>query len=184
MKMAKLILFLLSFSISAQATPRKPSNAKVEPVCTRCPEIQKLEASFLALKYEERKDRSAGRKLMVRVMAQLERFHTLKKSTATAEEFNALINLVAAALPYDQGTESAESIASLISESRSLKATFDQALNGVNDSCRQQLLRAVMIERLCMISVEDRGQTNQRSLSCVSNPVFRYDECIGMKTVD
>lgn len=184
MKTAILILTILSISMTAYATERKPANTKRTATCSRCPDIQKLETEFLALKYEEKKDRAAGRLLMVRVLAQLERFHTHKRSAASKEEFRALINLIAAALPFDEGTESAESIASLISESRELKSIYAQALNAVSDSCRQQLLRAVTEERLCMIEVEERGQANQRPLACVGNPVFRYDVCIGMKPID
>src|SRR5688572_18228355 len=129
MKFANLTLVIL-LVLPNLAFARKPAAEKA-PACTRCANISALEAKFLALKYENPKDRAAGRKLIVRVLAQLERFHINKRGAAAPVEFRALVGLVSAALPYDEGTESAESIASLIHESRALNTIFRQAASGV-----------------------------------------------------
>jgi hypothetical protein len=180
------ILFLLM--IPNLALARKPAAAAKAaapaPACARCTDIQKLETQFLALKYENAKDRAAGRELIVRVLAQLERFYTFRRAASAKVEFRALVSLVAAALPYDEGSESAESIANLITDSRDLKTVYNQTADTITDNCRQQLLRNLVEERACNIELETRGQSDQRPLSCVRSPVFRYDQCVGLKTDD
>jgi hypothetical protein len=183
MKYAILILTMIP-NLALARKPAAAPKAAAPAVCARCTDIQKLETQFLALKYENKKDRAAGRELLVRVLAQLERFYTFRRSASAKTEFRALVSLVAAALPYDEGSETAESIASLITDSRDLKAVYIQTADAVPDSCRQQLLRNLVEERACGLELEERGQGEQRSQSCIRNPVFRYDQCIGMKTDD
>lgn len=179
--MKQLILIVLTFAtLTSGAAPA----AKKAVACTRCNEIQKLEGEFLALKYEDREDRVKGRGLMVRVFAQLEKFHTNKRKEAAMEEFKALVRLVSAALPYDMETESAESLASLVFDSTTLKAAYNAELGAVKNSCRQQLMRVTVEERVCNIDLEMRGQTETRPQGCVHSPAFSYNDCVGLKSAD
>jgi Tfp pilus assembly protein PilE len=178
MKNLILSLFaIISFTVFA-APAAKPA------ACTRCKDIQSLEGEFLALKYEVREDRAKGRAMMVRVFALLEKFHTNKRKEAATDEFKALIRLVSAALPYDTETESAESLASLVYDSKALKSTYESELAAVKNNCRQQLMRVTVEERVCNIEIEMRGQTEQRSQSCVHSPAFSYNDCVGLKSAD
>ncbi len=159
------------------------ANAKAaKGSCARCPEVQKLEGDFTAYEYAKKEDRSAGRQKMVSVLAQLERFHTAKGRNPTrGEEFRALVKLTAAAGPYDQGSEAAESLASLIVDSAELKGIFNEVAGSVSDSCRQQLLRTTVDQRLCQIEFDDRSGTLSQAEACIRRPVFNYRECVGFK---
>lgn len=152
--------------------------------CAPCTEIQKLEAEFLALKYEIPKDRANGRGLLPRVLNHFESFEKIARTTAGPEVFKALVRLSAAAAPYDEGSVLAENIAGFMYDNRRLKNVYEQTSSALTDSCRQQLIRTMVDERLCMIGVEERGQADQRPLACVKNPVFRYDHCVGLKSAD
>jgi len=176
MKLAKAALLIFTILL--------PNLAWARPACTRCEESRKLESEFLALNYKKAADRAKGRALVVRALDQLERFHTTKRSATRPEEFRALVKLVAAALPYDLGTETAESIASLIADSKDLKTIYNDTLAAVTDSCRQQFLRTIVDERLCYADLEKRGAAEKRGDSCIRSPVFRYDKCVGLKSDD
>lgn len=168
--MKKWILTLVLSLISANADAQ----------CKRCGEIHKIEKEFLALKYDNSEDRSLGRKKMERVLAQLERFHQNKKSPSRKAEFKALVNLVAAALPYDMETEGPASLVDLVSTSQELNTLFNESLAGLKDSCRQQFLKAVMEERLCYEDAEKNGIPEDQTDRCIRS--FDYGKCIGVKT--
>lgn len=178
--MKNLILSLIAMaSIASFAAPAaKPA------ACTRCKDIVSLEGEFLSLNYKVREDRAKGRAMMVRVFALLEKFHTNKRKEAATDEFKALIRLISAALPFDTETESAESLASLVFDSKALKSTYEAEVGKVADNCRQQLMRVTVEERVCNIEIEMRGQTEQRSQSCVHSPAFSYNDCVGLKSAD
>lgn len=170
MKMAWiLVTATLSFS-SAQA---------LSAPCARCEAIQKLEKEFLALQFEKKSDRKIGYAKMEKVLAQLNRFHTAgEKNPAREAEFEALVNLVAASLPYDMETEGPESLTSLIIHSNKLGHAFDTTLNSMTDSCRQQLMQQVFGERICYARLEEKGLEDKNG-SCI-RASFSYPKCIGL----
>ena len=149
-------------------------------------EVESLRNQYLALKFENANDRKTGEEKLQQVLDVLAKFNAKSKKDQNKNkaEFANLVTLAAAALPYDQETECAESIEMVVSESPALKKVYDETLATIQDSCRRQFLQTVVAERQCYrdpAKFGPKGRGGDPAEKCVAKPVFTYEGCIGMK---
>lgn len=145
-------------------------------------EIESLKKEFMQLKYENKADREAGAAKLEKVFDLLDKFSAKKKSTQSKEEFASLVQLVAAALPFDIETESAGQIEFIIRDSKNMRGAYDSSVAGIEDACRKRLLQSYVTERACLRTMEISGKAaNSAPDACVPKPIFNYEDCIGFK---
>jgi hypothetical protein len=152
-------------------------------------EIESLRNQYLGLKFENPADRKIGEEKLERVLDILAKFNakSKKEQNKNKAEFANLVTLAAAALPYDQETECAESIEMVVSESPALKKVYEETLTTIQDTCRRQFLQTVVTERACYreaAKLERKEKTIDAANKCVVKPVFTYEGCLGIKIED
>ncbi len=144
--------------------------------------VDGLKSEFMQLKYEKKSDRESGALKMDKVFGLLDQFAAKTQSAQSPAEFTDLVQLVAAALPFDMETESAGQIEYIIHDSKKMRTAYEKALVAITDNCRRQLLQAVVAERSCLVNLEESGKANSAAPDkCVAKPVFNYEKCLAIK---
>ena len=160
--------------------------ARAQGACAECKDMAALEAQFLKLNFKVQKDYRAGYNLTTRLYALAGKFRVSGRTAANRlEQYAALVKLVAAGLPYDMESGSAEVLAATNEESADFKRVYQQALGAVAEKCRYVLLSSSVQEQTCTLSERKSGNYEKGPQPSPDPCVARvpdYPTCIGATT--
>lgn len=180
MKTLKLVVFTFGFGLS-QFGFAKPIRATTLESCGVCIANDNLKARFEKLTYKIQKDQDRGMDMIEAVKSQIvESAVVLRREAGKNDEltnivFNSLIQLIAAASPYDFEAQGAQMLTGILKRHPDLQKNFDQQMTAPALSCQQGLLKSMVSEISCFARQTASPKKNEAK-NCVR--VFNFEKCI------
>lgn len=149
--------------------------------CKTCDDMKKQEEWFNKKHALVPQQRIEAVKATESVLANSERLHEEsqdKRGKNFYQEFESLVGLVAASLPFDMETQGAADIAAIVmSKDAQTEAIYKRALSQVRDKCRQEFLRVTVEDRICNLQFDDsKAPENDRFKKCPVSK-YNYEDC-------
>lgn len=182
MRFLMTIIFLAIPVLSSAETQGQVSTSPAgKSPCKTCDLMKKQEQWFNKKHYLVPQQRIEAEKSTGSVLAASQRLNEEsrgKRGKYFYQEFESLVGLVAAALPFDMETQGAADIAKiLMNKDARAEGIYIRALDQVRDACRKEYLRTMVEDRICNKKFdESKAPEEQRFTKC---PVIKtnYEDC-------
>lgn len=181
MRIVVTLIILFAPLVSAAEKQTGAASETSTSACKTCEEMKNLENAFNRLHALVPTQKRKGEKMTESVLKISERLNSEargRRGKNFYQEFESLVGLVAAALPFDMETQGAADIA-VITLSKEAKAEkiYELALGKVRDKCRQQFLREAVNAHKCNLDFDKMKAPEDERFKICPVSKFNYEDC-------
>lgn len=168
--MLRTLIYLSALTMTlGQFSFASTGSSNTGSVCTDCVQMRELKRQYDPLKYYDNQDFDRGaNELWPKANVFFKAFESSNKPAKQTARFNELVQLIAAAIPYDVESDFAERLDLLLELYPTLTGEFERALNSVANKCNVEMLKYYMKEH----HEKDDNPTEP------TKPIFSYGECM------
>jgi hypothetical protein len=196
MKIVMTLVFLFAPLFSAAESQANGASMTLASTaaCKTCDDMKKQEDAFNHLHALVPKQKQKGEAMTDSVLEISERLNAEARGQRGKnfyQEFEPLVGLVAASLPFDMETQGAADIAVIVlsKDADEMKrapddktptktqAIYELALGKVRDKCRQEFLREAVNERKCNKNFDDMKKPEAERFKMCPVSKFNYEDC-------
>lgn len=175
------IIFAVPLLSSAETQGEVSAKNAEKVACKSCDTMKKQEEWFNKKHYlvpKQRIDAENSTEPVLAVSQRLNEESRGKRGKNFYQEFESLVGLVAAALPFDMETQGAADIAVILeTNDKRAEEIYDRALANVRDKCRQEYLKVSVADRRCNIQQKRlKVPEEDRLKKCPVNQL-NYEDC-------